>query len=414
MTIAATEVLDLREQIECEWRNNIAPFWLEHAPDPQYGGFRGWISNDLQIDEQAEKGIILNARILWTFSRAHLIYDQRDYRTMAARAFEYLTAHFVDREHGGVFWTVDYQGQPLDPKKRSYAQAFAIFALAEFHLATGDKTALDEALQIFELLERNPRDVTHGGYLETFERDWTLAADQRLSDVDQDEKKSMNTHLHLLEAYAALARATSEPRVKERLRALLEIFLTHIVQPERSYLQMFFDERWTSRSNHVSFGHDIEGSWLLCEAAEILQDADLLSRVRVESLKIAAAVYDHALDDDGALLYEADPSGIISDEKHWWPQTEAVVGFVNAYQLSGEERYFRAAERVWKFISTRLIDREHGEWFWKTSRSGTPAIDMPKVSQWKCPYHNGRMCFEIRTRLSQIAESLPDQSPAGA
>ena len=399
MSLKPQQISEFRDQVASEWRDNIAVFWLRYAPDEKHGGFHGWITNDLRIDEQAEKGIILNSRILWTFAHAYKLYKNDEFRSFAHRAFNYLTDHFIDREYGGVFWTVDYQGQPLDMKKRPYAQAFALYGLTEFYLATGEAKALAEARAIFDLLENRTRDHVNEGYFETFERDWTLAEDQRLSDVDQDEKKSMNTHLHVLEAYAALARATNDGGVKERLRAVITLFLDRIIHPEQFYLQMFFDEMWTCKSDHISFGHDIEGSWLLCEAAEVLADAELLAQVRGVSWKMAQSVHDRGLDADGSLLYEADAGGIIDDEKHWWTQTEAVVGFVNAYELSGQEHFLLAALRVWEFISRNIIDKQNGEWFWKTSRSGVPDLEMPKLSQWKCPYHNGRMCFEIGHRL---------------
>jgi mannobiose 2-epimerase len=400
MSVQPRQISEFRKQIESEWRDNIAPFWLRYALDEQHGGFRGWITNDLKIDEQAEKGIILNSRILWTFAHAYKLYQSAEFRRVAERAFIYLTDHFIDREYGGVFWTLDSRGQPLDMKKRPYAQAFALYGLTEFYLATGEAKALDESRAIFTLLESRARDDVNDGYFETFERDWTLAEDQRLSDVDQDEKKSMNTHLHVLEAYTTLARATDEACVRERLRAVIMLFLNRIIHPEQFHLQMFFDETWTGKSDHISFGHDIEGSWLLCEAAAVLADANLLAQVRILSLKMGQSVYDRGLDADGSLFYEADATGVIDHDKHWWAQAEAVVGFVNAYELSGQDHFLVAALRVWEFIAGNIVDKRNGEWFWKTSRAGIPALEMPKLSQWKCPYHNGRMCFEISRRLA--------------
>lgn len=396
---------ELRRQIESEWRDNIAPFWLRYAPDEEHGGFRGLLTNDLRVDERADKGIILNSRILWTFSRAFELYGEASFRETAERAYLYLTQNFFDREHGGVFWTLDYRGLPSDTKKRPYAQAFALYSLTEFYLATNESAALDEAFGIFDLLETRCRDSLNEGYFETFERDWTLAADQRLSEVDQDEKKSMNTHLHVLEAYTTLARAVRDARVRERLRALVNIFLTRIIHPKDFSLMMFFDEAWSCKSTHRSFGHDIEASWLLCEAAEVLADRELSERVREVALKMAQSVYENGLDVDGTgLLYEADAGGVTDTDKHWWAQAEAVVGLVNAYQLGGGEHFLKAAASVWEFIDRHVVDKEKGEWFWKTSREGVPSFDLPKLSQWKCPYHNGRMCFEISRRLSAGVE----------
>jgi mannobiose 2-epimerase len=392
-------VSELRQRVEAELLSDILPFWLKYAIDEEYGGFRGQIANDLTIDPHAAKGIILNARILWTFSKAFSVYGDPVYLDAARRAYEYLVRFFWDNEFGGVYWMVDYQGNPFDTKKRIYGQAFTVYALAEYYHATGDAEILARALRLVEVIEASGHDPANGGYFETYERDWTLAVDQRLSEVDQDEKKSMNTHLHLLEAYAALLRNHEHSTVRLRLRELIEVFLNHIVDPKTHHFLLFFDEEWRTQSDKVSFGHDIEGSWLLCEAAEILGDTALLESVRAVGLSMAQAVYDQGLDTDGGLLYEAGPTGIIDSDKHWWPQAEAVVGFLNAHELSGRQYFRDAAERSWAFIEEHIIDREHGEWFWLVSKDGVPAAERDKVGPWKCPYHNSRACFETMERL---------------
>jgi cellobiose epimerase len=392
-------VANLRQRVETELRSNILPFWLKYAVDDEYGGFRGQIANDLTIDPLAHKGLILNARILWTFSRAFKVYGDEIYRLTARRACDYLSRYFWDAEFGGVFWMVDHLGRPVETKKRIYGQAFAVYALAEYHLDTGDKDSLAKAIRLYEAIEASSYDAQHGGYFETYERDWTLAREQRLSAVDMDEKKSMNTHLHLLEAYANLLRAWENAALRSRLKELLGIFQKHIIDPKTHHFRMFFDEEWHSKSDHISFGHDIEGSWLLGEAAEILGDKPILGEVRKEGVRMAQAVYDEALDADGGLLYEANSKGIIDSDKHWWPQSEAVVGFLNAYQISGQEHFQLAAQRSWDFIEKYIVDHKHGEWFSKVSKEGIPSSDKFKVDAWKCPYHNSRTCFEVMARL---------------
>lgn len=390
---------DLRQKAEAELRSNILPFWLKYSIDEDYGGFRGQISNDLTIEPHADKGLILNARILWSFSKAFSVYGDPVYLATARRAYDYLTRYFWDEEFGGVYWMLDYLGKPHDTKKRIYGQAFTVYALAEYFHASGDREALEKALRMVRSIESASHDDVHGGYCETYERDWALALDQRLSDDDMDEKKSMNTHLHLMEAYATLLRVHEDQTVRLRLRELIDVFLDHIIDPATYHFILFFDEEWSPRSDKISYGHDIEGSWLLCEAAEILGDAELLKRVRAIAIKMAEAVLEQGLDSDGGLFYESEPAGAFDTDKHWWPQAESVVGFLNAFELTGQQRFFDAAKRSWAFIEKHIVDHEHGEWFWRVSKLGVPSQVDFKVDPWKCPYHNSRACIEVMERL---------------
>jgi mannobiose 2-epimerase len=388
----------LAARVRGELLDDILPFWRTRTVDERRGGFIGQMSNDLHVLEDASKGLILNARILWTFAAAYdYTRDEQD-RTLARRAYEYLTSRFLDKEHGGYFWELDPDGAVLDDKKKIYGQAFCIYALAEYYRVFNEPAALAQATDIFKLIETHARDHVHGGYLEVMSPDWRPCADMRLSDKDMDVAKSMNNHLHILEAYTGLLHASPDPAVANRLRDLIDLFQRRILNAEQTHLQHFFDEAWTPQSDSYTFGHDIEASWLLCEAAEMLKDAQLETEVRDVAVRMARAVLDEGLDADGGLLYEARGGQIMNPNKEWWPQAEAVVGFYNAWQLTGDSAFREAAVRCWRFIEDRVVDHEHGEWFWCVRPDGTPDPAQPKVSQWKCPYHNSRCCLEIIRR----------------
>ena len=394
----------LRERVERELREDILPFWLKYAVDEEHEGFYGHVANDLTVEPLGNKGLILNARILWTFAKAYKVYGDAVYLTTARRAYEYLMRYFWDEEFGGLYWMVDHLGKPVETKKRIYGQAFSLYALAEYSPLSDSKEPLWKAIEVYGLIEAASHDAKNGGYFETYERDWKLAGEQRLSEVDMDEKKSMNTHLHVLEAYANLLRIWNDEGPRNRLRDLLCVFLDHIIDPETHHFRMFFDEVWHDRSDRFSFGHDIEGSWLLCEAAEVLGDKTILQQARGEAVQMAQVVYEQAVDVDGGLFYEGRENEIIDADKHWWPQAEAVVGFLNAYELSRKERFLKASERSWAFIEKYIVDRERGEWYWMVSRNGTPNNEKEKIGPWKCPYHNSRMCFEVLERLDKLVK----------
>jgi mannobiose 2-epimerase len=381
---------------------NIIPFWCGPALDLQHGGWMPWLTNDLQPDFTKPKGLIVNSRILWTFSAVHRNSPQPLYRNMAARAFDFVMNRFWDAEHGGAFWHLDHTGRVTDDSKKIYGQAFYIYALSEYHRAFGEPAALQRAVELFGLLERHAFDPQYGGYWEVRRRDWSEAADTRLSEKDMNEKKSMNNHLHLLEAFTTLYGVWKDPRLALRLRELVQLFDQRILDSRSGHFHHFFDERWRVRSDSYTFGHDIEGSWLLCEAAEALGDAALFERVRALALRMAGVALSEGLAAAAGLCYEGKDGKIVDSGGEWWPQSEAVVGFLNAFQLSGDPRFLHAARRVWDFIESRLVDRAHGEWFWRINPDGRPAADLPKVSEWKGPYHGGRACLEAMRRLGQI------------
>jgi cellobiose epimerase len=310
---------------------------------------------------------------------------------------------FWDSQHGGAFWQLDDAYHVLDDVKKTYGQAFYIYALSEYHQAFGSPAALTRAQELFHLIEQHAHDEKHGGYWEVCRRDWSEAADSRLSEKDLNEKKSMNNHLHLLEAYTNLHRVWKHAPLEQRLRELIELFISHIVDRQSNHLHHFFDEAWNIRSHTYTLGHDIEASWLLCEAAETLGDEKLLQQTQKIALNIAHSVLEQGLAADGGLCYEGQGGNIVDSRKEWWPQAEAVVGFINAFQLSGKNRYLQAAQSVWNYIDKHLVDRVHGDWFWRINDDGQPDPTLPKVSQWKGPYHSARACLESMRRLETIA-----------
>ena len=376
----------------------ILRWWMQNAIDHPRGGFIGRMDGSGHVHANAEKGMVLNARILWTFSAAARRFPDQGYQAAADRAFHYLFDHFWDDLHGGFFWTVTAHGEPAQTKKQVYAQAFAIYALSEYYLLTPDTTALDKAREIFALLERFSLDRQENGYFEAFSRDWQPLADLRLSDKDANAAKTMNTHLHVLEAYASLMLLPGQVLVRPALMNLVALFLTRFIHPETAHLQLFFDEHWGSKSTIISFGHDIEGSWLLLEAAERTGDSDLIQRARQAALRLAGRTLSEGIDGDNGLFHEDGLHGLDTD-KHWWPQAEAMVGFLNAWEISGNNRFYLAAENSWQFIQTHLLDPTLGEWYGRVDRAGQPMLTDDKVSLWKCPYHNGRACLEGIRRL---------------
>jgi mannobiose 2-epimerase len=376
------------------------PFWCGPALDRENGGWMAWLANDLKPDRSQPKGLIVNARILWAFSAAQRARPRPVYAEMAGRAFDFVMNKFWDAQHGGAFWRLNDAGKVIDDSKKIYGQAFYIYALAEFYRTFGNQSALDRAKELFELSECHAHDAKFGGYVEVCNRDWSPAgADARLSEKDMAEKKSMNNHLHVLEACTNLHRVWPDARVAARLRELIEIFLTRILDARTQHLHHFFDEQWRVRSDTYTFGHDIEASWLLCEAAEELRDESLLKRVQPVAVQMAEIVFDEGLGADGALCYEGRDGKIIDSGHECWPQAEAMVGFLNAFEISRDGKFLAAALRVWDYIQRRLVDRVHGEWFWRIGSDGQPDPKLPKVSEWKGPYHATRACLETLRRL---------------
>ena len=372
----------------------ILPYW-ENLIDREHGGFYGLVDYDLSLDKQAPKGVILNSRILWFFSNAYLTYGDEECLIYAKHAYEFLRDRCVDREVGGVYWMMNYDGSVNDDIKHTYNQAFAVYALASYYDASGDCEALELAFEIFELIEE-VCGMEDGTYLEAFSRDFRPIDNEQLSENGVLADRTMNTELHLLEAYTELYRVSNDEMVEEKLRKILDVFREKIYSPEKNQLEVFFDKDMNSLIDLDSYGHDIEATWLLSRACEVLGESALLHQNLDYILKIADHVYRKGYDRNS--LENECERGVTDSTRVWWVQAEAVVGFLNAYKYTSDEKYLTAAEDILRFIEDKMVDKREGsEWFWSLNPELEPN-EKPITEPWKCPYHNGRMCFEIKKR----------------
>lgn len=417
----------MKREMQDVVENNILHFWLDKMVDREHGGFYGRMDGNGVLHPEAEKGAILNARILWSFSAAYRVLGNQPYLEAARRAYDYLIEHFIDQEYGGVYWSVDYQGRPLDTKKQFYAIGFALYGLTEYVRATGDREALEYALQLYDCIEEHALDRQYNGYIEACTRAWGEMADMRLSELDANYPKSQNTHLHIIEPYTNLYRCLKElhqrescdyvpaigsvlpvtvtvqpetlVKVEASLRNLINIFTDRILNPETHHLDLFFDMDWTREAGRLeSYGHDIECSWLMHEAALVLGDHTVLKKVE-PIVQMVAKASEKGLRPDGSMIHEANlDTGHVDDDLHWWVQAENVVGWYNIWQHFGDQSALDKAQRCWDYIKRNLIDYERGEWYWSRYPDGTLNQRDDKAGFWKCPYHNSRMCLEIIER----------------
>jgi mannobiose 2-epimerase len=390
-----------RAELDRELRGNILPFWLRHAKDAELGGFHGTVRADLTVDRAAARGMLLAARILWTFSAAARAWPEPEYRRMADHAAAALRS-FRDERHGGYFWAARPDGTVTRDRKQVYGQAFAIYALTEYYALTGSLAVRDEALATLRLLEQHARDRAGGGYWEAFGRAWEPIEDVRLSEVDLNAPKSQNTLLHVMEAYTAFLRVCPHEEVREALQSLFEVMITRVYEARSGHLGLFFTADWQPVTDRVSYGHDIEAAWLLVDAAEAVGDAALRARVAEVAVRLADATLHEGVDAEGAIMNEGGPRGAENRDREWWPQAEAVVGFLCVAQLTGRAEYVQAAWRAWRFITTAVVDPAGGEWFRSVDAQGRVVPGIPKISFWKCPYHNGRACLEAARRLQEL------------
>lgn len=383
------------KEIAAHLSGDLIPFW-EGLKDSEYGGYYGYLSYDLQLDRQAEKGCILNSRILWFFSNAYRMFGEEHLREHAQHAYRFLVEHCLDREYGGIYWSVTYDGRVKDDTKHTYNQAFAVYALSSYYDAVKDKEALELAFSLQHLIEE--RCMDEYGYLEAFDRTFAPADNEKLSENGVMAEKTMNTLLHLLEAYTELYRVSKDEAVGQRIRYMLGLFAEKVYNRELRRQEVFFDKNWRSLIDLYSYGHDIETTWLVDRALEVLADPVWTAKIRPITIEITQNIYDHVLEED-SMPNEAE-RGIVDETRVWWVQAEAVVGFINGYEKRPEKtEYLEAAEKIWNYIRTTLIDSRTGsEWFWCVKQDGTP-VEKPIVEPWKCPYHNGRMCMEVIRRL---------------
>jgi len=393
----ARDLTRLATSAEKELRGNILPFWLKHTRDRERGGFYGVIDQQMNVRKNAPRGALLTSRILWTFSAAYRAYHDPEYLEMARWAYRDLMDKFRDREFGGIYWSITADGKPDQTFKQIYGQAFGIYALAEYYRATGEQPALDETIAIYRLVEQHAHDAKLGGYFDALDREWR----PQKRNVLGPAAKSQNSHIHIMEAFTNLLRVWPDAGLRDRQHELIDLMMTRIIDPRTHHLVLFMNNDWTPIGEEVSYGHDIELSWLLVEAAEQLGDPALVARAKPAALAIAKVTLAEGMDSDGAVFNEGNAHGLTNTTKDWWPQAEAAVGYLNAFQLSRDPKYFAAAQHSWDFIEQKMVDRKNGDWFESLERDGTPLRRM-KVSVWKCPYHNSRSCLEVIERVQHL------------
>lgn len=375
--------------------NVIIPFWKK-LRDDQNGGYYGWLGYDLKLDKKAEKGCILNSRITWFFSNAYMLLGDESLLDEATHGFNFLMDKCVDKENGGIYWSLNYDGTPLDTTKHTYNQAFSIYALSSYYEATKNEQALALARDLFSLIEEKCTD--EGGYREAFTRDFKPESNEKLSENGVLAERTMNTLLHVLEAYTQLYKVSKDEKVKERLLWIVDTIENKVYNEELHRQEVFFDSEYNSLIDLYSYGHDIETAWLLDLTLDVIGDDALTERISKITRDLTNQTYKVAF--DGKSFPIECENGVVDEHRVWWAQAENVVGLINGYQRQGKQEYLDAAESQWNFIKEYVVDKREGsEWYWEVDKEGKPYPDRPIVEPWKCPYHNGRMCFEVIKRL---------------
>ena len=380
-----------KNELKNELINHIIPFW-NSLRDNEYGGFYGYMDSDLTLDKNADKGVILHSRILWFYSTAYLKLGKAEYLENAHHAYDFLKYHCVDYEKGGVYWLMSYDGKPVDTMKHTYCQAFFVYALSAYYDACKKKEALTLAMQIFSTIEEKAADKL--SYMESFDRDWNVVENDALSENGLNAVRTMNTILHLIEAYTELFRVSNDKKVSDRLEFLLQFTLDKIYDKNGKKLLVFFDDDMNVMGDIHSYGHDIEATWLMDIACDILKNNELKEKVSNMNRNIVENIANIAFE-NGSLNNERENKKI-DKSKIWWVQAEAVVGFANGYSRYEDNRYLQVSGDIWNFIKNYVIDKRNGgEWHSRLDENGVPDSSKPMVEAWKCPYHNGRMCLML-------------------
>lgn len=388
--------MNMKEEIKNHLVSAIIPFW-KNLRDDEFGGYYGYMDYDLKLNKKAEKGCILNSRITWFFSNAYTLLKDESLLKEADHGYAFLKDHCIDKENGGIYWSMNYDGTPLDTTKHTYNQAFCIYALSSYYEASGKKEALDLAKELFAMIEEKCTDDQ--GYLEAFTRDFKPESNEKLSENGVLAEKTMNTLLHVLEAYTELYRVSKDEAVKERLEWIMDVFADKVYNPQLKRQEVFFDKNYNSIIDLHSYGHDIETAWLMDRTLEVVNDESYTKKISPITKTLTENIYNVAF--DGRSLSNECDKGVVDTNRVWWVQAETVVGFLNGYEKDpSRTQYKEAAEATWQFIKDYVIDKRSGsEWFWLVRQDGTPVEGEPIVEPWKCPYHNGRMCMEVMRRL---------------
>lgn len=384
------------EEVKAHLLNDIIPFW-KNLRDDEFGGYYGYMDYDLKLDKKAVKGCILNSRITWFFANAYTLLKDESLLEEAKHGFAFMKEHCMDKENGGIFWSMKYDGTPEDTTKHTYNQAFSIYALSSYYEATHDEEALVMAKELFHIIETKCTDEI--GYKEAFDKEFHEVENDKLSENGVIAEKTMNTLLHVFEAYTELYRVAKLPEVKERLEWIMDTFADKVYNPKLHRQEVFFDRNMNTILDLHSYGHDIETAWLMDRGVEVLGEKKYEEKMTPITKDLTAEIYKVAF--DGHSLANECEKGVVNVHRIWWVQAETVIGFLNGWQKdSSRTEYLDAAKSEWQFIKDHVMDKRQGsEWFWEVDPSGKPYEGRPIVEPWKCPYHNGRMCFEVIRRL---------------